>query len=145
MENDGYKFKPEAGDWESVKEMARKILHSDFAVPGDQSTKAWFLRVASKLGIGCDEVLDVWGKVERRNELVVMAAARIREGSRMITDAILESEDLAKSGEIDEAISGLIRCANVLKIPFHREIAGAQIESLRGRYHGQILMDTENL
>lgn len=119
----------EARDWEAVREL-EAALHRGQSLELTDDVLDLLRRAAQQVALADSETLQGLRSPSDAATLVTEIRRRIREGSRRLSRAIVDSDRRKKAGDIQGARQLLVDLLAVEVVPLYRQSAQAQLEGL---------------
>ncbi|NRD60540.1 DUSAM domain-containing protein [Corallococcus exiguus] len=108
------------GDWERIRSLGGQ-LPEDGELPVTEDVRELLLRVAPDVALTQDEARRALNDPSTAAVLLREMHRRIRDGSRRLSRALVESHKLKQTGDFAAARDVLNRVAAVEIVPFYRD------------------------
>ncbi|RKH45452.1 DUSAM domain-containing protein [Corallococcus sicarius] len=108
------------GDWDRVRELGNQ-LPEDAELPVTDELRELLLRVAPDVALTAVEASEALSSPVSAAAFLREVHRRIRDGSRRLSRALVESYKLKQAGDLAAARQVLSRIADVEVVPLYRE------------------------
>ncbi|AEI62614.1 DUSAM domain-containing protein [Corallococcus macrosporus] len=117
-------------DWDSIRALARRVLHNGEPLTLTDDVKALLARTATEVGIGGADAARALATEAGALDLLRESSRRIGEGSDRLMDALYRAKRYRLAGDFDSARQEMRNVLAVEVVPHYRKIAESQLKGL---------------
>jgi DUSAM domain-containing protein len=117
-------------NWDSIRELAHRVLEQGNPLELTEGTRALLLRTAQEVGLSQQEAEDALRGVEGAHLLLTEVMRRINDGSDRLTRALRQMSDLRERGNLEGACQQMRDVLAVEVVPHYRKQAEKRLKEL---------------
>ncbi|KFA87790.1 DUSAM domain-containing protein [Archangium violaceum] len=117
-------------DWNSIRNLAQRVLEGDEPLELTEGTRALLLRTAQEVGISQPDAEDALRSVTTASTLLKEVVRRIDDGADRLDDARLAMYDLRDQGDLEGACKQMRDVLAVEVVPVYRKRAEGMLEEM---------------
>jgi DUSAM domain-containing protein len=118
-------------NWDSIRELAQRVLVRGDALELTDATSSLLLRSAQEVGISQQDAEEALRSVSAASTLLEEIMRRINDGSDRVTRALRQSADLRDKGDLEGACQQLRDVLAVEVVPLYRKQVDTHWNPLR--------------